>query len=71
MPRAFSQVRGEAERAADEQRAQELQRQLSDEVTGVAITFVDHSSAGRVKVVPLEALARAAEKAARAREVGA
>jgi glutamine synthetase len=60
MPRAFSQVRGEEERAADEQRAQELQRQLADEVTGVVITFVDHSGAGRVKVVPLEALARAA-----------
>jgi len=60
MPRAFSQVRGEEERAADERRAQELQRQLADEVTGVAITFVDHSGAGRVKVVPLEALARAA-----------
>ena len=60
MPRAFSQVRTEEERAADEQRAQELQRQLGGEVTGVAITFVDHSGAGRVKVVPLEALARAA-----------
>lgn len=60
MPRAFSQVRGADEQAADEQRAHELQRQLADEVTGVAITFVDHSGAGRVKVVPLEALARAA-----------
>jgi len=60
MPRAFSQVRGEAERAADELRAQELQQQLADEITGVVITFVDHSGAGRVKVVPLEALARAA-----------
>ena len=60
MPRAFSQVRGEEERATDEQRAQELQRQLAGEVTGVAITFVDHSGAGRVKAVPLEALARAA-----------
>ena len=60
MPRAFSQVRSEEERAADEQRAQELQRQLAGEVTGVAITFVDHSGAGRIKVVPLEALGRAA-----------
>src|SRR5262245_18079705 len=60
MPRAFSQVRGADEQAADEQLAHELQRQLADEVTGVAITFVDHSGAGRVKVVPLEALARAA-----------
>jgi len=60
MPRAFSQVRGADEQAADEQRAQELQRQLAEDVSGVAITFVDHSGAGRVKVVPLEALARAA-----------
>jgi glutamine synthetase len=60
MPRPFSQVRGEEERAADEQRAQELQRQLGGEITGVAITFVDHSGAGRIKVVPLEALGRAA-----------
>jgi len=60
MPRAFNQVRGEEERAAEEQRAHELQRQLAGEVTGVAITFVDHSGAGRIKVVPLEALARAA-----------
>jgi glutamine synthetase len=60
MPRAFSQVRGEGERAADEHRAQELQRQLADDVTGVVITFVDHSGAGRVKAVPLEALARTA-----------
>jgi glutamine synthetase len=60
MPRAFSRVRGEAERTADEQRAQELQRQLADEVTGVVITFVDHSGAGRVKAVPLAALARVA-----------
>jgi glutamine synthetase len=60
MPRAFSLVRGEEERAADEQRAGELQRQLADDVTGVVITFVDHSGAGRVKAVPLDALARAA-----------
>jgi glutamine synthetase len=60
MPRMFSPVRSEDERAADEQRAVERQRQLDGEVTGVAITFVDHSGAGRIKVVPLEALARAA-----------
>jgi glutamine synthetase len=60
MPRMFSPVRDEDLRAADEQRALELQRQLADRVTGVAITFVDHSGAGRIKIVPLEALARAA-----------
>jgi glutamine synthetase len=60
MPRKFRPVRDEDERAADEQRAVELQRQLEDEVTGVAITFVDHSAAGRLKVVPLAALASAA-----------
>jgi glutamine synthetase len=60
MPRAFSQVRGEEERAADEKRGRELQRQFEDEVSGVAVTFVDHSGAGRIKVVPLDALARAA-----------
>ncbi|MBO0836318.1 MAG: glutamine synthetase [Actinobacteria bacterium] len=60
MPREFSQLRGEAERAGDERRAKDLQVQLAGQVTGVVITFVDHSGAGRVKVVPLEALARAA-----------
>jgi glutamine synthetase len=60
MPRSFSQVRGEQERAADEQRAKDLQLQLAGEVTGVIVTFIDHSGAGRVKVVPLEALAGAA-----------
>ena len=60
MPRMFSPVRSEGERIADEQRAFRLQRQLAGKVTGVAITFVDHSGAGRIKVVPLEALARAA-----------
>jgi glutamine synthetase len=60
MPRPFSLTREDAERAADEQRAQVLQRQLAEEVSGVAITFVDHSGAARIKVVPLAALARAA-----------
>ncbi len=60
MPRPFSPVRDEQERTADEQRAQGLQRQLMDEASGVAVTFVDHSGAARVKVVPLDALARAA-----------
>jgi len=60
MPRPFSLTREDAERAADEQRAQVLQRQLADEVSGVAITFVDHSGAARIKVVPLEGLAKAA-----------
>lgn len=60
MPRPFSLRRDDTERAADEQRAQVLQRQLADEVSGVAITFIDHSGAGRIKVVPLAALAKAA-----------
>jgi len=60
MPRPFSLTREDAERAADEQRAQVLQRQLAEEVSGVAITFVDHSGAGRIKVVPLAGLAKAA-----------
>ena len=60
MPRPFSLTREDAERAADEQRAQVLQRQLAEEVSGVAITFVDHSGAARIKVVPLTALPRAA-----------
>jgi glutamine synthetase len=60
MPRPFSPVRDGQERTADEQRAQVLQRQLADEASGVAITFVDHSGAARIKVVPLDALARAA-----------
>jgi glutamine synthetase len=60
MPRRFTPVRDEDARAADEQQAVELQRQLEGEVTGVAITFVDHSGAGRLKVVPLAALASAA-----------
>jgi len=60
MPRPFSRRREDTERTADEQRAQVLQRQLADEVAGVAITFVDHSGAGRIKVVPLAALGRAA-----------
>lgn len=60
MPRIFSPAREQTERAADEERALELQRQLEGRITGVAITFVDHSGAGRLKIVPLEALARAA-----------
>ncbi|MGH3303423.1 MAG: hypothetical protein ACRDOK_17425 [Streptosporangiaceae bacterium] len=60
MPRMFSPVRSENERAADEERAVQLQRELAGKVSGIAITFVDHSGAGRIKVVPLEALARAA-----------
>jgi glutamine synthetase len=60
MPRMFTPVRDEEQRVADERRAVELQRQLEGEVTGVAITFVDHSGAGRLKVVPLAALASAA-----------
>jgi glutamine synthetase len=60
MPRPFSRTREDSERTADEQRAQVLQRQLAEEVSGVAITFVDHSGAARIKVVPLAALAKAA-----------
>ena len=60
MPRPFSQFRGEEERAADERRAQVLERQLAGEISGVATTFVDHSGAARVKAVPLTGLARAA-----------
>jgi glutamine synthetase len=60
MPRSFSPVRTEQERAADERRAQAIQRQLADRVSGVAITYVDHSGAARIKLVSLDGLARAA-----------
>jgi glutamine synthetase len=60
MPRLFRPARDDGDRAADEQRAQVLQRQLADQVSGVAITFVDHSGAARIKVVPLDRIARAA-----------
>jgi len=61
LTRSFSQFRGEQERAADARRAESLQRQLEGEASSVATTFVDHSGAARVKVVPLSGLARAAE----------
>jgi len=60
MPRPFSPARDDRERTADVQRALVLQRQLADQVSGVAITYVDHSGAGRIKVVPLDGLAIAA-----------
>ena len=60
MSRPFSRYRGESERAADERRAQVLQRQLADQITGVATTFIDLSGAARVKAVPLTGLARVA-----------
>jgi glutamine synthetase len=60
MPRPFSQFRSEADRAADEQRGQALERQLAGDVSAVATTFVDHSGAARVKTVPLTGLAGAA-----------
>jgi glutamine synthetase len=60
MSRLFSAVRRAEERAADEQRARDLQVQLAGQVTGVAITFVDHSGAARIKAVPVQALAKAA-----------
>ena len=60
MPRPFSQFRSDEERDADEVRGQELQRQLADEVSAVAVTFIDDSGAGRVKTVPLARLDQAA-----------
>lgn len=60
MPRPFSRLRGEQERAADERRAQALERQFAGEISGVATTFVDHSGTARIKAVPLTGLARAA-----------
>jgi len=60
MPRPFSQFRTDGERDADEVRGQELQRQLADEVSAVAVTFIDDSGAGRVKTVPLARLDQAA-----------
>jgi glutamine synthetase len=60
MPRPFSQFRGEDERDADQQRARQLQEQHADEVSAVAVTFIDHSGAARVKSVPLERLDGAA-----------
>jgi glutamine synthetase len=60
MSRPFSLFRGLEERAADERRAQVLERQLAGEISGVATTFVDHSGAARIKAVPLTGLARAA-----------
>jgi glutamine synthetase len=60
MPRPFSQARDEQERDADEQRATDLLVRVAPKVSGVAITFVDHSGAARIKVVPLPGLASAA-----------
>jgi glutamine synthetase len=60
MPRSFSRLRGDEERAADERRGQALERQLAGEVVGVATSYVDLSGASRVKAVPLTGLARAA-----------
>ncbi|HTT50735.1 MAG TPA: glutamine synthetase family protein [Streptosporangiaceae bacterium] len=60
MPRPFSPSRGDQERAADETRAQELQRHFADEISAVAVTFVDHSGAARVKATPLARLDQAA-----------
>ena len=60
LTRSFSQFRGEQERAADARQAEALQRQLEGTASSVATTFVDHSGAARVKVVPLSGLARAA-----------
>jgi glutamine synthetase len=60
MPRPFSEFRGEDERDADQRRARELQEQYADEVSAVAVTFIDDSGASRVKSVPLDGLDRAA-----------
>ncbi len=60
LPRPFSQLRGEQERMTDAQRAEAVARQLAGRASSIATTFVDHSGAARVKVVPLSGLARAA-----------
>jgi glutamine synthetase len=60
MPRPFSEFRGEDERDADQSRARDLQEQYTDEVSAVAVTFIDDSGASRVKSVPLDGLDRAA-----------
>ncbi|HKD89262.1 MAG TPA: hypothetical protein VKB62_12085, partial [Streptosporangiaceae bacterium] len=60
MPRPFSHLRGEQERTADAQRAEVVARQLAGSAQTVATTFVDHSGAARVKIVPLRGLPRAA-----------
>jgi glutamine synthetase len=60
LPRPFSHHRGEQERTADAQRAEVVARQLAGSASSVATTFVDHSGAARVKVVPLRGLPAAA-----------
>jgi glutamine synthetase len=60
VPRPFSHLRGERERTADAQRADAVARQLAGRASTIATTFVDHSGAARVKVVPLSSLSRAA-----------
>lgn len=60
MPRPYSPFRGEDERDADQRRARELQEQHADEVSAVAVTFIDDSGAARAKSVPLDGLDRAA-----------
>lgn len=60
MPRSFSPVRGQHERTADGERAKEMAFTLQSRARAVAITFVDHSGAARVKATPLAGLAAAA-----------
>lgn len=60
MPRSFSPVRGQHERTADGERAKEMAFRLQSRARAVAITFVDHSGAARVKATPLAGLAAAA-----------
>ena len=60
LPRPFSHLRGEQERTDDARRAEVVARQLAESASSVATTFVDHSGAARVKVVPLTGLPRAA-----------
>jgi glutamine synthetase len=60
LPRPFSHLRGEQERTADSQRAEVVARQLAGRASSIATTFVDHSGAARVKVVPVSGLPAAA-----------
>jgi glutamine synthetase len=60
LARPFSHLRDEQERTADAQRAEVVARQLAGSVSSIATTFVDHSGAARVKVVPVSGLSKAA-----------
>ena len=60
VPRPFTHHRGEQQRAADARRAEAAARQLAGRASSIATTFVDHSGAARVKVVPVTGLPAAA-----------